>query len=44
VVLLEAVLAAIGCVVLVAAVVAVWEAANGIGYVRLQAVLEGKAA
>lgn len=44
VVLLEAVLAATGCVVLVDAVVAVGEAENGIGYERLQAVLEGKAA
>jgi hypothetical protein len=43
-VLLEAVLAAMSCVVLVAAVVAVCEAENGIGYVRLQAVLGGKAA
>lgn len=44
VVLLEAVVAAMGCVVLVDAVVAVAEAEaeNGIGYV--QAVLEGKAA
>ena len=41
---LEAVLVAMGCVVLVAAVVAVGKAENGIGYVRLQAVLEGKAA
>jgi hypothetical protein len=44
VVLLEAVVAAMGCVALVDAVVAVAEAENGIGYVRLQAVLEGKAA
>ena len=44
VVLLEAVLAATGCVVLVAVVVAVSETENGIGYVRLQAVLERKAA
>lgn len=44
VVLLEAVLAALGCVVLADAVVAVCETENGIGYVRLQAVLEGKAA
>jgi hypothetical protein len=42
--LLEAVVAAMGCVVLVEAVGAVGEAENGIGYVRLQAVLEGKAA
>jgi hypothetical protein len=44
VVLLEAVVAAMGCVVLADAVVAVGEAENGIAYVRLQAVLEGKAA
>lgn len=44
VVLLEAELAAMGCVVLVDAVVTVGGAENGIEYVRLQAVLEGKAA
>lgn len=44
VVLLEAAVAAMGCVVPVDVVVAVGEAENGIGYVRLQAVLEGKAA
>jgi len=44
VVLLEAVLAAMGCVVFVDALVAVNEIENGIGYVRLQAVPEGKAA
>jgi hypothetical protein len=44
VVLLEAVLAAMGCAVLADAVVAVGEAENGIGYERLRAVLEGKAA
>ena len=42
--LLEAVVAATGCVVLVDAVVAVGKAENGIGYMRLQAVLERKAA
>lgn len=42
--LLEAAVAAMGCVVLVDAVVAVGKAETGIGYVRLQAVLEGKAA
>ena len=44
VVLLEAELAAMCCVVLVDAVVSVDEAENGIEYVRLQAVLEGMAA
>ncbi len=44
VVLLEAVVAAMGCIVLVVAVVAVCETENCIGYVRLQAVLEGGAA
>ena len=43
--LLGAVVAAmVGCAVPVDAIVAVCEAENGIGYVRLQAVLEGKAA
>jgi hypothetical protein len=40
----EAAVAAMGCIVLVDEVVAVGEAENCIGYVRLQAVLEGKAA
>jgi hypothetical protein len=43
-VLLEAVVAAMGCVVLVDAVVAMGKAESGIGYLRLQAVLEAKAA
>lgn len=44
VVLLEAVLAPMGCVVHVGAIVAACKAENGIGYVRLHAVFEGKAA